>query len=502
MSCMKTLLKPAWLRCLGALLAGLLLVSGCRKAAPPEEAAEPPAWPGFAVLNGLLLDDELALDPDLKEAPVYRLALSIDDSLTELSGRLSILYSNREARSLERLSFFLFPNLVGGLLEVTDLSAAGEALSPRYSRHKSWLHVDLPRPLAPGERIELDLSYNLTVPQDSREGYGGCSYSEGVLSLAHAYPTLPAVPDEERGLPPEFGDFLYNRVAFYRVRASLPADAVLAFPGLELASREQHGRRSVDFVLGPARDLYLAAGRGLEARGLEAGPVRITHYGRRGERAAAGAALETARFALESFGRRFGPYPYSTLAMVSVPIAAFGIEYPGIIVNSSRMYDPSWSYQGIPAAALLESTTAHEVAHQWFYGLVGSDQRGEPWLDEAPAQYATWLYYLDRYGAGGAGGFFASFSQRWNRVAGRPIPIGMPVDAYSETEYGAIVYGRGPLFLAALEERLGQESFARFLAAYGERFRWRIADGAGFQSLAEEVGGRPLGDLFAAWVQP
>ena len=476
---------------------------GCSKAQAPAAAApKPPAWTGFSVLEGLLPEDELARRPELADAPVYLLSLDIADSLTELSGRLRLFYTNREKRSLNRLSFFLFPNLVGGRLEIGNLQVGEEPVTPRFNRRSTWLHADLPRPLAPGERTELSLSYSLAVPEDTLEGYGSCAYTEGVLSLAHAYPTVPAVPDRELEEPPEHGDFLYNPAAFYRVRVSLPADAILAFPGVELDSGKQGSRRSVDFVLGPARDLYLAAGRDFETRSLDAGPVRITHFMRRGEEAAAEAALDTARSSLESFGRRFGPYPFSTLALVSVPVDALGIEYPGIIVNSSRLYDFASSYRGLPAAVLLESTTAHEAAHQWFYSLVGSDQRSEPWLDEALAQYAAWLYYLDRYGEGPARGFYNSFLQRWERVERRPIPIGLAVDDYTDTEYGAIVYGRGPLFLSALEERMGQESFARFLQTYCERFRWEIADGMDFRKLAEEICGCSLGDLFSAWVYP
>jgi hypothetical protein len=487
---------------LSALLLALLFCS-CRKIETPVAAPEPPPWPDPAGAAELPSGGEIARSPQLSRATVYRMGLFIADSLTELSGRLQIHYTNPEARPLEHLSFFLFPNLVGGRLEVTDLrQAGGQSIDPRYSQNKSWLLADLPAPLAPGETIEIALSYSLTVPEDSQAGYGGCSYTDGVLSLAHAYPTLPAMPDQERGLPPEHGDFLFNRAGVYRVRVSIPLDVTLAFPGVELADQKQGRRRTVDFVLAPARDLYLAAGRDLEVRTLEAGPVRISHFARSGEKEAAAAALETARLSLQSFGRRFGPYPYANLALVSVPVSAFGIEYPGIIVNSSRMYDPSWSYQGLPAAVLLESTTAHEVAHQWFYGLVGNDQRSEPWLDEAPAQYATWLYYRDRYGEVAARGFYNSFEQRWERVERRPIPIGLGVDEYTETEYGAIVYGRAPLFLAALEERMGREAFDRFWGAYTQRFRWEIADGAGFRALAEETCGCSLGDLFSAWVYP
>ncbi|MDX1521367.1 MAG: M1 family aminopeptidase, partial [Anaerolineae bacterium] len=142
----------------------------------------------------------------------------------------------------------------------------------------------------------------------------------------------------------------------------------------------------------------------------------------------------------------------------------------------------------------------HEVAHQWFYGLVGNDQVDEPWLDEALAQFATLIYYSDVHGSGGAAGFRGSLERRWNRVDGADIPIGLPVRDYSAQEYGAIVYGRGPLFIEALSEALGPETFAEFLRDYYHSNRWRIVTGADFKALAERHCQCDLTPLFDEWV--
>ena len=148
---------------------------------------------------------------------------------------------------------------------------------------------------------------------------------------------------------------------------------------------------------------------------------------------------------------------------------------------------------------LLECTVAHEAAHQWFYGLVGSDPQEEPWLDEAPAQYAAWMYYRERYGQSAAEGYFSSFDARWDRVGREAIPIGRPVRAYSPVEYGAIVYGRAPLFLRALSERMGEAAFDRLLEGYVRRWTWRVASAGDFLALAEETCGCPLAELAGRW---
>ena len=117
----------------------------------------------------------------------------------------------------------------------------------------------------------------------------------------------------------------------------------------------------------------------------------------------------------------------------------------------------------------MEATVAHEVGHQWFYGLIGDDQLDDPWLDESLTQFATLQYYQDEYGSEGASGFEASLNGRWRSINYEKIPIGLPVAAYSGQEYSAIVYGRGPLFFVALKERMGAETFDAFIREYSEK---------------------------------
>jgi aminopeptidase N len=165
-----------------------------------------------------------------------------------------------------------------------------------------------------------------------------------------------------------------------------------------------------------------------------------------------------------------------------------------------RLYDLDTQLGSLPARVIMESTVVHEVAHQWFYSTVGNDQLDEPWLDESLAQYATFLYYRERYGMAGATGFRASLESRWERVDREPIPIGLPVADYSQQEYGAIVYGRGPLFLEALADEMGQATFDDFLRDYYQTQKWDIATTQRFKALAESHCDCDLTPLFEEWV--
>lgn len=124
----------------------------------------------------------------------------------------------------------------------------------------------------------------------------------------------------------------------------------------------------------------------------------------------------------------------------------------------------------------------------------------EPWLDEAVVQYLTGLYYLDTYGESVARDYCGSWDDRWNRIDQADIPIGLPVADYADKEYGAIVYGRGPLFVAALAEEMEQEPFDEFLRDYYQSHKWGIGTSAAFRQLAEQHCQCDLTSLFEEWV--
>jgi aminopeptidase N len=258
----------------------------------------------------------------------------------------------------------------------------------------------------------------------------------------------------------------------------------------------------VTFAAGPARDFYLAAGDNYIVMQETVGETTINSYALAPYSEYAQLALQVAVDSLRSFNRRFGPYPYTEFEVVSTPMQALGIEYPGLVGISLALYDPAATIAETSSRVWLESTVAHEVAHQWFYNTVGNDQVDEPWLDEALAQYATWLYYVDTYDENTAQAYARSWQTRWERVEQADIPIGLPAGEYQGREYGAIVYGRGPLFIAALAEEMGADLFHEFLGDYAQTYQWKLASGEDFKQLAETHCQCDLTDLFEAWVYP
>ncbi len=115
---------------------------------------------------------------------------------------------------------------------------------------------------------------------------------------------------------------------------------------------------------------------------------------------------------------------------------------------------------------MLEFTTAHEVAHQWWHGLVGNDSRVHPYVDETLAQYSAIQYLEDRYGAPRAkedGDLNVAMNFSTMRMLGHPDgPVDRPASAFGDlVSYAGIIYGKGPYLWLALRKELGDDPFYR-----------------------------------------
>jgi len=453
--------------------------------------------------SGLVTSEQSVLD-ELNSASVYHIEFKIADDLYHISGTEEVRYINAEEAALDQVQLRLFPNILGGEMTVSNLTVDGQSITPKYELEDSLLIVPLPKSLEPGQSIILRMDFAVTVPQSIELNYGVLAYFEDVLTLAHAYPMIVVYDDEgwNAEIPPQSGDVTYADASFFLVKVTAPKDLALVTSGQRLGSDEAGQLQMLSVASGPARDFYLVASPVYEEVSKTFGEVTIRSYAPQQFMDGAQMALDVASRAVEDFSARYAPFPYTEFDIVATPTLALGIEYPGMIAITSRIYNVGQDYRGTPASVYMESTVAHEVGHQWFYSLVGDDQLDDPWLDESLTQFATLQYYADEYGPSGEESFRASLEGRWDGVGRADIPIGLPVAKYSGQEYGAIVYGRGPLFFIALREEMGTEIFDAFIREYTETLSWDIATPEFLQSLAEKHCGCGLDEIFNEWVYP
>lgn len=459
-------------------------------------------WQDREIFRAGLVTSEQGVLEQLPGAPVYHLDLQIEGE-NVVNGRQQLLYTNQENTPLHEIYFHLFPNLLNGSIEIANVLINGEMVVPSYeSVNDSEMRLPLTGSLRPGEQVVIQLDFVTTVPLESGRNYGVFAYIEDILALPHFYPQIAVYDDEGWNIeaPAEGGDVTYADVGFYIVRVTAPADLVMAASGVEVAQEETADSQIITFAGGPMRDFYLAASTRYERTSQSIGEITLNSYAPAEYALGSANALSYAMKAIESYSGRFSAYPFTELDIVTTPTLALGIEYPGIIANRLAIYGAGESSGGTPNQILLESTTAHEMGHQWFYSLVGNDQLDEPWLDESLTQYATYLYYFDQYGQEGAQAFYQALESRWNRVEYAEVPIGLPVASYGGAEYGAIIYGRGPIFFAEMARVMGQVAFNDFLRDYTEIHKWGIATTASLKQMAEAHCNCDLTSLFETWV--
>ena len=321
------------------------------------------------------------------------------------------------------------------------------------------------------------------------------------MALASWYPILAVYDDQGWHLDAVsyIGDSVYSDMAYYEVEIELPQDQVLVSTGeIKQTGLEGDQQRYV-VETGPVRDFFLIISARFTSLTAQAGETRINSYFLPENKAGGQRALEVAIQSLETYNRHFGAYPYTELDVVDAPMQnASGVEYPGIVLIGDDLYAENQETG-------FAVTVAHEVAHQWWYNLVGNDVFAEPWLDEALASYTSGLYLEAAQGKPGLKGLMSYYQDRYQRSvdSGSDHPISESL-AYFENSaspnvYGGIVYAKGALFFDAVRQEIGDEAFFAGLQSYFGTYRYQIAAGEDLLATFESAAGRELDELFQTW---
>jgi len=438
---------------------------------------------------------------DMADLTEYVIDLTISDNKQMITGDQKVTYTNLEEVNLTEIYFRLFANVSGGSISVTQVTVDGNPAQTRFEHEKTALRVALPSVLSPGETALIEMDFTATVPTDMGGNYGLYVYTDEILSLDKFHPIIPVFNHEGWNVedPPINADLIFTDAAFFDVTIHAQENLVVVASGTAAESQTSKGNQQIRFLGGPQRDFYIAASARFISTSKMVGDILVTSYFPPEYEELGKQVLEIGADALQIFSDRYGAYPYTELDLVSTPMNAGGMEYAGAAAMSLFYYDPSVTVRGLPGRVFLESATAHEVAHQWFFNQVMNDQIDEPWLDEGFAQYLTSIYYLDKYGTDAAISYSTSWERVWERVDFAKIPIGKPARDYSEEEYGPIIYGRAPIFIRELEKKMGSEIFTDFLRDYVDEYRWKTVYSDDFIRMAEDACECDLEELFDNW---
>ncbi len=477
----------------------------------PPPTPDPPAVPtpevdltDYTVFRQTLLEAHADDAARLPGAPHYYIqARLLSGEVPALVGVQRIRITNQEQTSLNELIFWLYPKLpaYNGTAEVSRALVDGQIVGFEEILDGAAVRIPLANGLAAGAIVDVTLWFSATLPTQVAAGTAGAGlfgFVDGVYDLAGFYPTLAVYDHEGWNLETAagFGDSLFADIGFYQVELTVPPGLSVVASGSTLSQlTDDNGATTWSIAAGPVRSFYAAVtGRWL-AISEDVDGVLVNAYYPDGGLSSAQTAMDFTTNSLRVFNRLFGPYPYRELDVVPLPTTAFGMEYAGLLALAGGFYTEAGGAFAIAAP--------HEVAHQWFFNLIGNDQPDEPWLDESFANYAVYLYYEAVDWPQMQNAMLENiFRYRYNaaRNLGIDRPVSGAVIEFDQSNYINIIYSKGPLFFHAVRERIGDEAFFAALRDYAGRHRYGIAYADDLFAAFRRHTDTPIDDLIAFWI--
>ena len=196
----------------------------------------------------------------------------------------------------------------------------------------------------------------------------------------------------------------------------------------------------------------------------------------------------------------YGKYPYSTLSVVKANFVHGGMEYPNLVYISDAVTE-ELDYINV---------IVHEIAHQWWYGLVGNDEYVNSWLDEGLTEFSTNLFYENNpsYNVDAKEivknitKSYTNFVEIYSSVLGDvDTTMNRRLDEYnSEPEYVYITYVKGNLFFNTLRDTIGKDKFMKGLRKYFEDNKFAIANPDKMLEAFSSVTKTDLKPFFDSWI--
>jgi len=448
--------------------------------------------------------------------------------LATITGTQELHFVNDTGAPLEELYLRLYPNLRQygeGRIVVRDITVDGVPIVPEPpplfsvpgttpavtsdvgSGDLILLRLPLLSPIPPVGTARIRMAFTTTVPMASpdRSGLFAFSAETRTWTLAHWFPILAGydpVSGWELDPPAAWSDPVFSNTALFDVTLTAPPDLVLVTTGVQVAESTQGSHQVRRFVSGPVREFTVVADDDFASVSTTVGETIVTSYSNPQDAEGGAQVLEWAAQSLAVFTELFGPYPYATLDVVAVPNVT-GFEFPQLVFIGTDFYPDPEGSGSRPGA--IEFLVAHEVSHQWWYGLVGNNQHRHAFLDESLAEYSGVLYFERQHGteateaqldAGLRLRYATMLLTTGDQVVEQPSTTFPDTDAYYAT-----VYRKGGLAFAALRHEIGDAAFFAGLQAYVRSTRFGVAAPEDLQMAFERTAGRDLDAFWQLWFE-
>lgn len=460
----------------------------------------------------------------------YTIHASLDVNNMTVTGHETVIWRNPGEKTVNDICFHLYMNafrdpnttfmkesggqLRGdrfsadgyGWIDVNSLKAQGSDLTGKMRfvasddgnpDDKTVMAVTLPKGVKPGEAVTLDIVFTVKLPKV----FARAGYSKDFVMVAQWFPKIAVYETKGMRQRAEEGwnahqyhgsSEFYADFGTYDVTIQVPVEWVVAACGEEVDRSLDTETATYRFVAEDVHDFawtaspyYQVFTREYQSEHVPGLTIKLYLYPQR--------VKEKERYfnaviaALEYTGKRFGPYPYKTLSVINTaPDAsgASGMEYPTLITAD---------HAAGRAGGFLETVTVHEFAHQYWYGMVASNEFEEAWLDEGFTTY-TEHKIMEQLGKKEVISLLAA-----NSTETRPLTLNA-WEYDNDWVYASNVYNRGALILHQIEALVGQETMDQIWQTYFDRWKFKHPSTRDFQAVVEEVTGQDWDPFFADYV--
>jgi len=413
-----------------------------------------------------------------------------------LHGETDFYFSSDEERGyIHRLNF----ESEGRTLQVSD-----------HPQHIDIIKLHLNEPLLPGNSVRISTPFRVKLPKlFSRMGVMGPEYA-----ITHWYP-VPAMYDKEGWHPMPYlnlGEY-YAPFGKWTVNITVPESMKVAATGRLIAEEKgeisehqgslsgyktlQFSQDSVHAFAWFASDEYIVHNDTLK---LPSGRIIDVYvYRFPNSHASWDKAMEFAKSALWFRSVVLGEYPYAIATVVAgYDDGGGGMEYPTITRLGSSGNE-----------RLLDYVIEHELGHNWFYGILATNERQHPWMDEGMNSYYDNRYMVEKYGSpnvylrlseGAKSKMLPENENEFfvNTLASLHIdqPMNLPAEDYSMVNYSMMVYSKVALWMEMMEKKMGRDTFDKAMREYYDTWKFKHPGPEEFREIMVKYGGDEINEHF------
>ena len=419
-----------------------------------------------------------------------------------MSVQLQLALTNSTPRPLNRLVLRTVWKHWEGVFTLKGAEIDGKEAQTKWLNGIN-LEVKPDTPVPLGKRATLALRFE--VKPRSVGGRNGYDRAADILNLGDFLPTLVPWENGDWLYYPysELGDHGFYASSKYAITVRSGGDESLVVGGTGRIVGVDAGGTEWKFSAQNARDVaYMVSSRfvdPLKDAGMTqtVGNVKMLAYFTPAHRAAGQRQLDLIAPALAWFSEKIGSYPFDTYVVAEMGAPQlrtdnYAQEYPMFYSMPSP-----WLSLGTSAPSWTWYIPVHEVAHQWFYSLIGSNQLADPWLDEALTTYMTAEYIRDK--------FPQHYRAAWSSMTGgadraRPVSSGVFSGFTSEQQYTAVVYDGGALMLDRVRGAMGDTRFYAALRDYYRQARFGRATPFLLISILQKHSEADLAPIFSEYL--